>query len=121
VARTGDPLYSARRALSTGADLLTEKQQRRISELFAAERHLAVETTWGVYHVMVSAYRDPNRAAGKTRMRQLIDSLTGGVPAALVEVRILGRTLNKRAEDILAYFDRPGTSNGPTEAINGRL
>ncbi|MCK9238447.1 MAG: transposase, partial [Thiopseudomonas sp.] len=21
---------------------------------------------------------------------------------------------------ILAYFDRPGTSNGPTEAINGR-
>jgi len=23
----------------------------------------------------------------------------------------------KRAGDILAYFDRPGTSNGPTEAI----
>ena len=22
---------------------------------------------------------------------------------------------------MLAYFDRPGTSNGPTEAINGRL
>jgi hypothetical protein len=22
---------------------------------------------------------------------------------------------------VLAYFDRPGTSNGPTEAINGRL
>lgn len=22
---------------------------------------------------------------------------------------------------ILAFFDRPGTSNGPTEAINGRL
>jgi len=33
----------------------------------------------------------------------------------------LGRTLAKRATDILAYFDRPGTSNGPTEAINGRL
>ena len=27
----------------------------------------------------------------------------------------------KRATDVLAYFDRPGTSNGPTEAINGRL
>jgi hypothetical protein len=27
----------------------------------------------------------------------------------------------KRALDVLAYFDRPGTSNGPTEAINGRL
>ena len=33
----------------------------------------------------------------------------------------LGRTLKKRAADILAYFDRAGTSNGPTEAINGRL
>ncbi|WP_344061517.1 transposase, partial [Nostocoides vanveenii] len=26
-----------------------------------------------------------------------------------------------RADDVLAYFDRPGTSNGPTEALNGRL
>ncbi|MDK9644819.1 transposase, partial [Propionibacterium freudenreichii] len=29
--------------------------------------------------------------------------------------------LKKRAADVLAYFDRPSTSNGPTEAINGRL
>src|SRR4051794_16776409 len=35
--------------------------------------------------------------------------------------RHLGRTLKKRAADVLAYFDRPGTSNGRTEAINGRL
>ena len=54
-------------------------------------------------------------------MTRLIDSLSRGVPAALTEVITLGRTLNKRAADILAYFDRPGTSNGPTEAINGRL
>jgi hypothetical protein len=27
----------------------------------------------------------------------------------------------QRAADVLAYFDRHGTSNGPTEAINGRL
>ena len=26
-----------------------------------------------------------------------------------------------RAGDVLAYVDRAGTSNGPTEAINGRL
>jgi hypothetical protein len=29
--------------------------------------------------------------------------------------------LKQRAADVLAYFDRLGTSNGPTEAINGRL
>ena len=33
---------------------------------------------------------------------------------ALTEVITLGRTLKKRADDVLAYFDRPGTSNGPT-------
>ena len=54
-------------------------------------------------------------------MAKLIDSLSHGVPAALTEVITLGRTLKKRAADVLAYFDRPGTSNGPTEAINGRL
>ena len=41
--------------------------------------------------------------------------------AELIELRTLGRTLKRRAGDILAYFDHPGTSNGPTEAINGRL
>lgn len=54
-------------------------------------------------------------------MSNLITSLTSGVPAALTELVTLGRTLSKRAEDVLAYFDRPGTSNGPTEATNGRL
>ena len=51
----------------------------------------------------------------------LIDCLRQGVPTALVELRRLGRTLTQRAGDVLAYFDRPGTSNGPTEALNGRL
>ena len=51
----------------------------------------------------------------------LVLSLSAGVPRPLVEIAKLGRTLSKRAADVLAYFDRPGTSNGPTEAINGRL
>lgn len=54
-------------------------------------------------------------------MTTRIGSLKSGVPAALAELRTLGRTLNKRVVDVLAYFDRPGTSSGPTEAINGRL
>ena len=44
-----------------------------------------------------------------------------GVPSSLTEIITLGRTLKRRAGDILAYFDHPHTSNGPTEAINGRL
>ena len=58
---------------------------------------------------------------GAGMMQAVIDSVSTGVPTALVEIRRLGRTLKQRAADILAFFDRPGTSNGPTEAINGRL
>jgi transposase len=54
-------------------------------------------------------------------MEKLIASLSTGVPTALVEITTLGKTLTKRAVAVLAYFDRPATSNGPTEAINGRL
>lgn len=70
---------------------------------------------------MIAAYRHPDRKAGRELMVKLIDSVGHGVPEALGELVTLGRTLKKRADDVLAYFDRPGTSNGPTEAINGRL
>ena len=70
---------------------------------------------------MITAYRDTDRAAGLRTMRTLIDALTNTVPAELTELITLGRTLKRRAADVLAYFTRPGTSNGPTEAINGRL
>lgn len=119
--RAGDPLYKARRTLHTGAELLTEKQTTRIEALFAAGSHAEVEATWGIYQAMITAYREPDRKRGRDLMRALITSLSEGVPAALTEITRLGRTLKRRAEDVLAYFDRPGTSNGPTEAINGRI
>ena len=117
----GDPLYAARRTLHTGAGLLTDKQKDRLDRLFADDAHVEVEATWGVYQQMISAYREPDRRKGRAVMSKLIESISAGVPTALTEIITLGRTLKKRAADVLAYFDRPGTSNGPTEAINGRL
>ncbi|CCC45309.1 tnpA protein [Mycobacterium canettii CIPT 140010059] len=119
--RKTDPLYAARRTLQTGADLLTDKQKDRLTKLFAVDTHIEVEATWGIYQRMISAYRNPDRRRGRELMSTLIESISDAVPAALTEVITLGRTLKKRAADVLAYFDRPGTSNGPTEAINGRL
>ncbi len=117
----GDPLYRARRTLHTGADLLTAKQKHRLAALFTSDAHVEVQVTWCVYQQMITAYRHPDRAQGRQLMTSLISSLHHGVPTTLSEIITLGRTLNKRAADVLAYFDRPGTSNGPTEAINGRL
>ena len=53
-------------------------------------------------------------------MITIIDALRTGVPAVLEELAQLGRTLHRRRHDVLAYFDHHA-SNGPTEAINGRL
>jgi transposase len=116
-----DPLYRARRTLHTGEDLLTDRQRQRLTSLFAADEHVQVEATWGIYQRMIAAYRNPDRARARDAMTAIIDCLRDGVPPALTELRRLGRTLNQRAADVLAYFTRPGTSNGPTEAINGRL
>jgi len=117
----GDPLYMSRRVLHTGLGLLTDRQWARLDALFDTDAHAEVEVTWSVYQRMITAYRNPDRAAARTDLADLIESLRTGVPAALVELRRLGRTLNHRKADVLAFFDRPGTSNGPTEAINGRL
>ncbi len=119
--RKDDPLYRARRTLHTGDALLTDKQRNRLEVLFAADEHVEVEATWGIYQHLITAYREPDRTRGRELLSKLITTLSHGVPATLTELITLGRTLTKRASDVLAYFDHPGTSNGPTEAINGRL
>jgi transposase len=119
--RAKDPLYRARRTLHTGADLLTRRQQERIAGLFADSNFTEVEVTWAVYQDIVAAYRAEDRSGGKESLQTIIDALSAGLPAGLVELKRLGRTLKRRAADVLAFFTRPGTSNDPTEAINGRL
>lgn len=54
-------------------------------------------------------------------MVKLTNSISSAVPKSLTEIITLSRTLKKRVVEMLAYFDRPGTSNGPAKAINGRL
>jgi len=116
-----DPLYKTRRTLHTGTDLLTDEQTDRLRALFSDDYHVEIEATWGIYQRMITAYREPDQRRGRDLMAKLIADLGTGVSKALTELITLGRTLKKRADDVLAYFDHPRTSNGPTEAINGRL
>ena len=107
-------LYRARRTLRTGAGLLTDTQARRLEALFADERHAAVQAAWGVYQHLIQAYRTNDPGPGKYLMQQLIDSLKQTIPDGLEETTTLAKTLISRSQDILAYFDHPRTSNGPT-------
>lgn len=118
--RSGDPLYRARRTLRTRVPLLTARQHDQLVGVFDDDNHLAVAVTWNIYQKMIAAYANPDPHRGKTAMTAIIESLRREVPAALEELAQLGRTLWRRRTDVLAYFDHH-TSNGPTEAINGRL
>ncbi len=116
--RAKDPLCGVRRVLRTGEAFLTAKQQARLDAVFADLRHADV---WRVYQQVVAAYREKFSGNGRRRLRELIDVVKATTPAWFDELRKLGHTLDRRWVDILAYFDHPRTSNGPTEAINDRL
>jgi transposase len=117
---TGDPLYGIRRIARTRIQLLSARQHDRLTSVLDADEHVAVKVAHLIYQKIIAAYADPNRRRGKQAMSALIDSIRRGVPAGLEEIAQLGRTLWRRRADILAFFDHHA-SNGPTEAINGRL
>jgi transposase len=117
---TGDPLYGIRRIARTRIQLLSARQLDRLASVLDADEHVAVKVAHVIYQKIIAAYADPNRRRGKQAMSALIDSIRRGVPAGLEEIAQLGRTLWRRRADILAFFDHHA-SNGPTEAINGRL
>ncbi|GAA1740398.1 hypothetical protein GCM10009809_39920 [Isoptericola hypogeus] len=96
------------------------KQKTRLEALFAADEHVEVEATWGIYQRMIAAYRHPDRAMGRALMTAVIESLSHGVPAALSELVALGRWRSVlRTSWRSSIF--PARATGPTEAINGRL
>lgn len=53
-------------------------------------------------------------------MFETLNRIKSGVSKELAELAQLGRSLWKRRKEILAYSDT-GASDGPVEAINGRL
>jgi len=76
--------------------------------------------TYVIYQELIDAYDQENKRAGKIAMYKVLKKIHTGLPAGLCELAQLGRSLWARKHEILAYFDT-GASNGPVEAINGRL
>ncbi|MGC0367076.1 transposase [Rhodococcus sp. 27YEA15] len=113
-------MYGIKRVLLTRKVLRTDKQKARLEAVFADEQHIDVEVTERVYQDLVAAYADSDKRAGKLAMFKVLGHIKSGVPTELAELAQLGRSLWKRRKEILAYFDT-GASNGPVEAINGRL
>lgn len=111
-----DPLYKIRGLLRHGAEHLSARQIARLeAALEAGDPGWEVTIAWGCYQRLRAIYHQRTPAAGKALAAEIIATLhTCPIP----EVARLGRTLRAWRQQVLAYFDTDGVSNGGTEAIN---
>lgn len=104
--------------------LPTDKQNLRLNTVFAGDNHAALLVCWHFYQDTIAAYASPGQK-GKTILSGLINNLApkrpNTHPDELKELRSLRTTFQRRHADVPAYFDYPGTPNGPTEALNERM
>ena len=118
---TGDPLYHTRKILLTSTDYLTTKGRTKLAALFDNSEYNELHTAWRIYQDIIHAYRHPDTTIGQMRMSRVIETIKPGTNQTISEIASLGRTLASRRTDILAAFDHPHLTNGPVEAINGRI
>ena len=119
--RKGDLLYQARRLLLTRNRLLEGRRASKVDQIVGDSKYAHLTRIWGIYQAVITAYENPNRREARAKLQDIIDALNTEATRGIPELRSLARTLKRRRNDILTYFTRPYTSNGPTEAINGRL
>lgn len=99
---------------------LSPRQQESLEQLWAYDKDYEVlKLAWLAYQAIIDCYQMGNKREAKKKMRTIIDQLRV-LKGPNKELAQLGRSLFKRLGDVLAYFD-VGVSNGPVEAINGRL
>lgn len=106
----------------TRVGLLTDKQRERLEALFDDEddTYIAVEVTYDTYQQIITIYEQKDKKLASFAFDKLIEKISSTLPPGLKELGELGRTLKRRRDDVLAYFEHRA-SNGPVEAINERL
>ena len=115
----GDPLFRIRRLLRRGYDHHSHRSWARLlAGLDAGDRDEQVGRAWIAAQELRLLYREPDRDRAERRLlRWFIDVAEHEIP----ELVRLARTLDAWREELLAYFDTGGVSNGPTEAVNGLI
>jgi transposase len=117
--RTGDALYGIRRVLRRRRDRLSTKARARIEAgLIAGDPTGETTLAWTVAQDLMNLYQlhDPEQAS--TRANELITTLRS---CPIPEIAKLGRTLHTWRTELLAHFDHPNVTNGPTENLNLKI
>ena len=111
--RKDDPLYRARRVLLTGDERLTEDRfQWMRSLLEVGDPDGEVAAAWIAKELLRDVYDAQGEAHAR---RRLIAFYLHSADADIPELGRLARTVNRWAEQILAYHRTGGASNGRVE------
>ena len=108
--RKSDPLYQIRFLLRASHDRLTKHQQARLATSFAAdETHICVEGAYQCARQVREVFHQDTLTQGRLLDARLIKCLP---TCPIHEIARMGRTLRRRKDAFLAYFDTVGASNG---------
>lgn len=108
-------LYRARHRLLKARERLSERERRRLSELF--EREPLIAEAWGLKEAFRAIYRAANRADAERRL----DAFLGAVDrAGLPAFDAFAKGIRLWRNELLAYFDEP-TTNGYAEGIINKV
>jgi transposase len=117
--RTGDPLYGIRRVLRRRIDRLSTKARGRLQAgLIAGDPTGETTLAWTVAQDLMALYQLDDPELARTPATELITSLRA---CPISEIARLGRTLHTWRGELLAHFDHPDVSNGPTENLNLKI
>jgi len=117
--RRNDPLYRVRRVLLTGEERLDQAAQQRLTSLLElGDPHAEVAIAYRAKERLREFYRCTDINTARAMLTELIEHCQR--PAMPVELRKLGRTLQKWFDKI-CNFHIARLSNGPTEALNNLI
>jgi transposase len=115
----GDPLYGIRRLLRRRHDRLSTKGVGRLQAgLIAGDQDGEVTLAWTLAQDLMALYQLRDPAVARPTATQLIADLRD---CPIAELNRLGRTLHTWRVELLAHFDHPAVSNGPTENLNLKI
>jgi transposase len=112
--RWNPELYRARYRLLKASERLTERERRRLCELF--ERYPILAEAWGLKEAFRAVYRAGDRATAEHRLQQFF---TATDDARLPAFDAFAKGIGQWRVELLAYFDEP-TTNGYDEGVTTR-
>jgi transposase len=117
--RVGDPLYGIRRVLRRRVDHLSIRARARLEAgLVGGDPDGEVTIAWTVAQQVMALYQQADPARARQQVSELVAALRS---CPIAELARLGRTLHAWQPELIAHFDHPTVSNGPTENLNLKI